>query len=172
MLPAVASLYLKAGKPEKAIRTMHRAIEKAEPNAELRNILGLMYAALGRERDSREQFQIALTIDSKNAESLRNLAYILHREGERQDAYALLVQCFDAAPLSVDLRLICGTLLELDGRLDDAANCYRDAMEIASVGEQVELASSRLYAVGVDRPVREYEDVMASLRSEFGAGRS
>jgi tetratricopeptide (TPR) repeat protein len=163
MLPALAALYLRVGKPDLAVRTMHCAIEEAPDDAELHNSLGLIFASLGRENDSRAEFERALEIDPNNADALRNLAYILHRSGERPAAYGLLVRCYAATPLSVELRLICGTLLELDGRLDEAANCYRDAMELGGVSEQVERAAQRMFALGDDRPAMGFEEIVSRL---------
>jgi tetratricopeptide (TPR) repeat protein len=171
MLPALAALYLRVGKPEHAVRTMSQAIEDSPGDAELHNSLGLIFASLGREGDSRGAFERALAIDPSNADALRNLAFILHRSGERSEAYALLVRCFRATPLSVELRLICGTLLELDGQLDAAANCYRDAMDLGGVSEQVERAAQRMFALGDDRPVIGFEEIMAGLESGEGLSR-
>ena len=166
MLPALAGLYLRAGKPETAVRTMYRAIDDAPGDPELHNTLGLIFAKIGREIDSRCEFERALAIEPLNAEALRNLAFILHRSGERSAAYALLVKCFHATPMSVELRLITGTLLELDGELDDAANCYRDVTELGGVSEQVEHASQRMFALGDDRPAIGFEEIMARLERE------
>lgn len=166
MLPALAALYLRVGKPELAVRTMTRAIEEAPDDPELHNSLGLIFASLGREFDSRAEFERALAIDGANADALRNLAFILHRSGEPSAAYGLLVRCYRATPLSVELRLICGTLLELDGRLDEAANCYRDAMELGGVSEQVERAAQRMFALGDDRPALGFEEIVARLEAE------
>ena len=78
----------------------------------------------------------------------------------------MLVRCFRSAPLSAELRLVCGALLELDGRLDDAANCYRDVMELSSVCEQVRLASQRLFFLGADRPEIPFEEVILRLEAD------
>ncbi|MBC8144461.1 MAG: tetratricopeptide repeat protein [bacterium] len=170
MLPALAALYLRVEKPEMAVRTMNQAIGEAPGDPELHNTLGLIFAKLGREGASRAEFERALEIEPSNADALRNLAFILHRSGERSSAYALLVRCFHAAPMSVELRLICGTLLELDGDLDDAANCYRDAMELGGVSEQVALATHRMFALGDDRPEILFEDIVAHLEREHVVG--
>jgi len=166
MLPALAGLYLRIGRTEAAVRTMKRAIAGRPEDAELHNSLGLIYASLGRECDSREEFELALSLDPANADALRNLAFILHRSGEHAEAYGLLVRCYRATPLSVELRLICGTLLELDGRLDEAANCYRDAMDLGGVSEQVERAAQRMFALGDDRPMLGFEEIVARLEAE------
>ncbi len=166
MLPAVAALYLRVGKPEQAVLAMEQAVGRLGARPELLNTFGLLLASLGRERESREKFEAALRIDDTNSEALRNLAFTLHRAGERQEAYRMLVRCFHAVPLSAELRLICGALLELDGRLDDAACCYRDVIELSSVCDQVRLASQRLFRLGADRPEMAFEDVMERLERE------
>jgi tetratricopeptide (TPR) repeat protein len=163
MLPALAALYLRVGKPDQAVVTMRQAIEQLGGQAELHNTFGLLLASLGREAESREQFEEALRIDPVNSEALRNLAFTLHRAGERDHAYAMLIRCYHAAPLSAELRLVCGALLEMDGKLDDAACCYRDVMELSQVCDQVNLASQRLFAIGVERAARSFEDVMLEL---------
>lgn len=168
MLPALASLYLRVGKSELAVRTMHQAIDEVPGEPEMHNTLGLIFAKLGRESESRAEFERALALEPTNADALRNLAYILHRRGECAAAYGLLVRCYTATPLSVELRLICGTLLELDGRLDEAANCYRDATDLGGVSEQVELASQRMFALGDERPTIGFEEIMARLEADHG----
>lgn len=166
MLPALAALYLRVGKHDQAVTTMRQAIEQLGGQAELHNTFGLLLASLGREQESREQFEEALRIDPVNSEALRNLAFTLHRAGERSQAYVMLIRCYHAVPLSAELRLVCGALLELDGKLDDAACCYRDVMELSQVCDQVNLASQRLFAIGQDRACRGFDDVMAQLEQE------
>lgn len=166
LLPSLAALYLRVGKPDQAIRTMHRAIEQGGANPELHNTLGLIFALLGRESDSRIQFEKALSLDPSNPEALRNLAFIFHRTGNRGDAYALLIRCFQATPLSVELRLICGTLLEMDRRLSEAATCYREVIDLSTVCEQVQLASQRLVALGSPTEDLDFEQVIDRLRSD------
>jgi Tfp pilus assembly protein PilF len=167
MLPALAALYLRVGKPDQAVITMRQAIEQLGGQAELHNTFGLLLASLGRDAESRTQFEEALRIDPVNSEALRNLAFTLHRAGERGQAYAMLIRCYHAAPLSAELRLVCGALLELDGKVHDAACCYRDVMELSQVCDQVNLASQRLFAIGEQSTDRSFEEVMAELEREF-----
>lgn len=166
ILPAVAALYMRVGKPEQAMLAMQKAIDQLGEQPELLNTFGLLLASLGREQESREKFEAALRLDSTNSEALRNLAFTLHRAGERADAYVMLVRCFHSTPLSAELRLICGALMELDGRLDEAVSCYRDVIELSSVCDQVRLASQRLFVLGADRPEIAFEDVMEKLERD------
>lgn len=166
MLPAVAALYMRVGKPEQAVLAMQQAVYQLGDQPDLLNTFGLLLASLGRERESREKFEAALRLDATNPEALRNLAFTLHRAGERTEAYVMLVRCFHSTPLSAELRLICGALMELDGHLDEAASCYRDVIELSSVCDQVRLASQRLFVLGTDRPEIAFEDVMERLERE------
>lgn len=168
VLPAVAALYLRVGKPDQAIAAMQQAISQLGDQPELLNTFGLLLASLGREQESREQFEAALRIDATNSEALRNLAFTLHRSGDKLGSYTMLVRCYHAAPLSAELRLICGALFELDGKLDEAASSYREAMELSQVCDQVNLASQRLFALGAERSVVSFEEVMATLEKECG----
>jgi tetratricopeptide (TPR) repeat protein len=162
----LASLYLRVGKSDQAIATMRRAIEELGSNPDLLNAFGLMLASLGREEESREQFEAALALDCHNTEALRNLAFTMHRRGDREQAYNLLVQCFHATPLSVELRLICGTLLELDGNVDDAVCCYREVVELSMVTEQMRLASQRLLFLDVNQPDLPFEEIIRRLEHQ------
>ncbi|MEO5928492.1 MAG: hypothetical protein ABIR47_01050 [Candidatus Kapaibacterium sp.] len=170
MLPALAAVYLRVGKPKQALAAMKAAIEQLGPQPELLNTFGLLLASMGKERESREQFEEALKIDGANSEALRNLAFTLHRSGEREAAYAMLVRCFHAVPLSAELRLVCGALLELDGKLDEAVCCYRDVMELSIVREQVSLATQRLFILGTDRLPITFEQVICRLESGWNNG--
>ncbi len=169
MLPALASLYLRVGKPEQAIGTMQRAIDELGTSADLLNTFGLLLASLGRERESRVQFEEALKLDASNADALKNLAFALHRAGERLQAYALLVRCFHSTPLSAELRLVTGILLELDGRRPEAACCYRDAAELSGDCEQVRFASERLFRLPQETGELTFEEIIDRLKSECGA---
>jgi Flp pilus assembly protein TadD len=169
MLPALAALYLRVGKPEQAIGTMRKAIDEGGPQPDLLNTLGLIFASLGREVESREQFEQALAIDESNVEALRNLAFTLHRSGERGRAYHLLLKCFRLTPLSAELRLICGALFELDGRRDEAAACYREVIELSTVCDQVQLASHRLFALREDESDLTFDTVMERLAALDGS---
>lgn len=172
-LPALAALYLRVGKPDQAIAAMKQALTVLGHEPELHNTFGLLLASLGRERESREQFEAALRVDPSNVDALRNLAFTLHRCGRRAEAYLMLVRCYHTAPLSAELRLICGALLELDGRRPEAACCYRDVMELSPVGDQVTLASQRYFAIEEYRPELTFEEVMVSLERECAsAGQS
>jgi tetratricopeptide (TPR) repeat protein len=167
MLPALASLYLRVGKSEQALATMRLAITELGGEASLFNALGLMLASIGKEEESREQFEEALKLDPTNNEALRNLAFTLHRSGQRRRSYGLLIECAKASPLSVELRLICGTLLELDGRLHDAAVCYREVVELSTVAQQIRLASQRLLFLNASVGATDgFEDVIAKLVEE------
>jgi tetratricopeptide (TPR) repeat protein len=166
MLPALAALYLRVGKPDQAIGTMRKAIAEVGMEPDLLNTLGLIFASLGREKESRQQFEEALRLDATNCEALRNLAFTMHRSGERTEAYDLLVRCFHLMPLSAELRLVCGALLELDGHLDEAAACYREVVELSPVCDQVRLASNRLFFLGYDRPEVAFESVMERLERQ------
>jgi tetratricopeptide (TPR) repeat protein len=163
MLPALAALYLRIGKPEQAIGTMRKAINEVGLQPDLLNTLGLIFASLGREAESREQFEQALQLDDANVEALRNLAFTLHRSGERERAYHLLLKCFQLTPLSAELRLICGALFELDGRRNEAAACYREVIELSTVCDQVQLASHRLFALRDDESDVTFDMVMERL---------
>lgn len=168
MLPTLAGLYLRVGKPEQAVGTMQRAIDELGTSADLLNTFGLLLASLGRERESRVQFEEALKLDSGNADALKNLAFALHRSGERSRAYALLVRCFYSTPLSAELRLVSGILLELDGRRQEAACCYRDAMELSGDCDQVRLASERLFRLGDEPCGLTFEEIIDRLKVECG----
>lgn len=160
MLPALAGLYLRIGKPEQAVATMREAIERVGPSSDLANTFGLMLAALGRDAEGREQFEEALRLDPDNTEALRNLAFTLHRAGERSRAWRLLVQCYRVRPLSAELRLVCGALFELDGHRDEAVCCYRDVLELVGLGEQMRMAATRLVALGAPGQTLAFEEVM------------
>lgn len=169
MLPTLAALYLRVGKPEQAIGTMQRAIDELGTSADLLNTFGLLLASLGRERESRVQFEEALKLDASNADALKNLAFALHRSGERLQAFALLVRCFHSTPLSAELRLVSGILLELDGRREEATCCYRDAMELSGDCDQVRFASERLFRLGDDSCGLTFEEIMERMKAECDA---
>ncbi len=167
MLPALAALYMRVGKPQQAIDTIRSAIEQVGPNSDLHNTMGLILASLGREKESRDQFEEALRLDEGNYDAMRNLAFSIHRSGDKPRAYALLIECYEAMPLSVELRLICGTLLELDGRIEEAICCFREVMELTTAYEQIRVASQRLCALGMDDSIESFEDVIAMLSSKY-----
>lgn len=166
MLPALAAIYVRLGKHDLAIETMRLAIDALGRNADLLNSFGLLLASTGMVQESRERFEEALILDSSHPDVLRNLAFALHRSGERRRAYAMLVRGYRAAPLSAELRLICGTLLELDGRLSEAAACYQDVVEISHHGAQIELATGRLRKLAGHESALMFEEVMELLDQE------
>lgn len=169
MLPALAGLYLRIGKPEQAVATMQEALERIGPSSDLANTFGLMLAALGRDAEGRAQFEEALRLDPDNTEALRNLAFTLHRAGERERAWRLLVQCYHVRPLSAELRLVCGALFELDGHRDEAICCYRDVLELVGLGEQMRMAATRLVALGTPAEGLVFEDVMERMSASINS---
>lgn len=162
-LPALAALYLRVRLYSHAEQTMRQALDELGHTSDLLSSYALLLASIGRAEESRHWLEQAYSLDSQNAEVIRNLAFAAHRTGARSYAYELLGKAYHAAPLSAELRLICGTLLELDGRLGEAASCYRDVLELCQIPAQIELAENRLKNLHQDNDGPTFEEVMAGL---------
>lgn len=65
---------LDRGDPAQAIADLERAAELAPHASEVRNHLGLAYAAAGRSDDAIASFELALVLDCDNEAARRNLA--------------------------------------------------------------------------------------------------
>lgn len=168
-LPALAALYLCVRLYSHAERAMRRALDELGHTSDLLSSYALLLASLGRADESRHWLEQAYALDNENAEVVRNLAFAVHRTGARLFAYELLGKAHRLAPLSAELRLICGTLLELDGRLAEAASCYRDVVELCQIPAQLELANTRLATLRQGETGASFEEVIARLEEEGAA---
>lgn len=165
-LPVLAALYLRVQMYDRAEQTMQRALTELGHSSDLLSSYGLLLASIGRAEESRQWLEAAYQLDDQNAEVLRNLAFAVHRSGARHRAYELLAQAHQEAPLSTELRLICGTILEFDGKLREAACCFRDVVEICQMPEQINLAVSRLHSLKQEDDGLTFEEVVQAMRAE------
>jgi Flp pilus assembly protein TadD len=67
------------GETSEAVESLERAARLAPGASEIRNHLGLAYAAAGRREDARRAFETALDLDCDNRAARRNLVSL--REG-------------------------------------------------------------------------------------------
>jgi Flp pilus assembly protein TadD len=67
---------LEDGDPERAVRSLERAAERAPDVSEVQNHLGIAYLASGRRDEALRAFERAVALDCDNAAARRNLALL------------------------------------------------------------------------------------------------
>ena len=124
------------GKYEESAELMRRALDASPDQARCYTTLGLSLAELGRREEAEASFRRAISIDP-SADRCQNLAAFL--KGERRFAESLAVyrQAANLAPENAEIpdaiaEVYCdaGNALQSRGRLEEALEAYRRALEI------------------------------------------
>jgi Flp pilus assembly protein TadD len=115
-----ARLMVLGGLPDEALELITPGLEKAPRSADLLSVRALVRAQQGDPAAARKDAEDAVSIDPVNAEAVSALAGILWRDGEKDEAVALLRKSVTVSPQNVELRLLLGRILLEMGKPSDA----------------------------------------------------
>ena len=121
---------LELGRPEEALAEFEAGLDLAEEPSDGYRLVGRAYQQLDDTESALSAYRDALVHDGTDAWSMNNMALILIQASRSEDAIGPLAR---AAQLREDLAVVrnnLGMALELTGRFDEAAQAYRDALEI------------------------------------------
>jgi tetratricopeptide (TPR) repeat protein len=117
--------YVAAGKGDRALPLLRQAVEARPDDLRLKAQLGVALAATGANTEAVSVLQGAVEQDPGFAMTRTLLADALYKDGRKDEAFDVLragLAKSDEAPLHKTM----GSLLERSGRIQDAAQAYRD----------------------------------------------
>ncbi|MCC6396853.1 MAG: tetratricopeptide repeat protein [Bacteroidetes bacterium] len=126
-----ARMAITAGRTAEAARLLEEQVRSHPADAAARNDLGFVYYQLGRTAEAGLQYAEAARLDPQNETYNKNLAdYYVVAEGRIEDALSIYVQLLRRAPRDVDTLIGIGRICELLGRIDDARDFCRKALDV------------------------------------------
>jgi tetratricopeptide (TPR) repeat protein len=137
------------GNYEEAMRYALDAYELQPDNPETLAIIAEIYTDVGNLERAEEYLGKALSLDPENVLALRNRAYLLERQGQYQEAIAVLEQALALAPQRADLYLQKAQIYRL--RLADYPNAiaaYRSAVDANRTPQTLTALGEGLYITG------------------------
>ncbi|MBI1950099.1 MAG: tetratricopeptide repeat protein [Acidobacteria bacterium] len=118
-----------AGSPVVAETLFRAALQRAPGNAILHYDLGLVLERTGRGGEARAEFEAALRVDPSLGPAREGLALRLLKEGDPEGALRQWTAAERSGPLSEASLLARGGLMARQGRIDDAIEDYRRAVD-------------------------------------------
>ncbi len=137
----IADVYVDAGQIDRAMRSLERALDRAEEAGDASaqaNLLvkrGLLERSLGREGDAEASFARATELDPDSWAAQYNLGVSLLEAGQVQAALGPLQNAEGAAPDSGEVALALASAYDQLGRSEDALTAARRAIATLEDGE-------------------------------------
>ena len=125
---SLGTVLLRARRPADAIAQFNEALRLDPAHAEARNNLGMALEMSGRLPEAAAQYAEAARV-RPSAITLDNLGYALLRMGRRDEARSRFEQAVRLQPDYAPARISLGTLLLDAGRVEEALQQYRVAVE-------------------------------------------
>lgn len=142
-----ARVALTAGRTVEAARLLEQRVQTHPGDAAARNDLGFVCYQLGRTAEAGRHYEEATRLDPENDVYSKNLAdYYVVAEGRFEDALSIYVRLLRQAPRDVDTLIGIGRICELLGRIDDAREFCRKALDVEPWNEAAKDILGRLGA--------------------------
>jgi FkbM family methyltransferase len=125
----LAQIVFRQGRFQEAIERMRAVLEIDPARASYNNDYGVMLAAVGRWGEALAAHEMATVLDRNDADARFNLALARFRSGDEKGARQDLEQALMMRPGMPEALALEGELLRAEGRLDEAANASRKAIE-------------------------------------------
>jgi tetratricopeptide (TPR) repeat protein len=125
ILEDLGQMYVKAGAPERALPLLRQALDSRPDDLRLKAQLGVALSSTGANGEAVAVLRSAVDQDPGFVMTRTLLADALYKDGRKDEAFDILragLETSDEAPLHKTL----GSLLERSGRIQDAAQAYRE----------------------------------------------
>lgn len=113
-----------------ALSALETAVKLDPKQSQGHNILGTALTRVGRAREAREQFELALHLDPANVNARYNLVFALIKAGNLTEAESNLRQVIAAFPKDAGLHNLWGELLARQGRKNEAIAQFDEALRL------------------------------------------
>ena len=163
-----AFVLLAQKKPEEALESTRRGVERAPNSDNSYNSLGIVLNAMGRKDEAIAAHRMALTKNARSIVAYRRLAVVLREARRDKEASEALLTGVAVIPNSVMLQLDYGEDLQRQGRNYEAIGPLRKAFEAQpdNIRFQIALAETEL-ALG---HTAEAGKLAATVKSRLGTG--
>lgn len=139
-LQLLGLLRVQAGERSAGIELLERAVAVDPRQICALNNLGNALLNTGRVRDAVDAYRRALVIDPMSVPVLTNLALTLLQVGEYRFASRCIDRALQTDPRNPELMFALGHLLHGTRRPKDAAQAYRNALELGLAGPGIRLS--------------------------------
>ena len=102
---------------EVSLRHLQDAVRTTPNDPRLQYLLGLKYQSMGKERQAREAYQRAITLNPRYTEALMNLGALKDRQGDQEGAVQALTKALRLDPKNKDARSLLGTVYGRQGMM-------------------------------------------------------
>jgi Flp pilus assembly protein TadD len=109
---------------------LQTAVRLQPTDPEGHNMLGSAFSALGRTTDAIAQFRIALKLRGDYQNARYNLARVLIKAGQLDEALDLFRKVVAAYPQDAQARIGLGELLFRQGKYQEALEAFEQAIEL------------------------------------------
>ena len=140
MLYQLGNLHVETGHNEQAVQSYAAAAHSMPDHAGLHFNWGTALESLNRLDEADKTYRRALQLDPQNASTRVNFAWMLHQRGEIDEAIGHYEQILRRAPHSIAQFKLALAYLET-GRIDEAGQIYRRAVEQYGAAEAVEVGA-------------------------------
>ncbi|HSL18185.1 MAG TPA: tetratricopeptide repeat protein [Methylomirabilota bacterium] len=144
-----ADIEHRRGNPRRALELVERALALDDRFLEARIDRARYLAAVGRSDEARAELAALLAqAPDDNWVALRTAELVELAAGDADAAERRLRQVLDRNPTFTEATLLLGTILSDQGRLDEAAAVYREAVEMGTASPTVHARLAVLAAAG------------------------
>lgn len=145
VLPTLGRALLAQRQFQKVLDEVKQA-EGAKPDADLLSVRGNAYLGLGKAKEAKESFALALTADPAFPDALIGSARQALAENNLPAATLFAEQAVDKNPTNVDVWLFKGDLKRLERKPDDALLAYANAVKLQPATIAAYVSRSLIYA--------------------------
>ncbi len=118
------------GRPDVALKMLHRAVELRPDSPEFRIDLGNVLSNTGQQDAAAEMFRKAMELNPKSTAAMNNLANTLRAMGRLDESIDIYRQSIEIDPNDPLALNNLGNALDDKGQIDDAIGCYLQAIEV------------------------------------------
>lgn len=129
VFPTLGKVLLLLGQFQKVLDEIKQT-EGAKPDAQLLSIRGNAYLALGKRKEAKESFDLALKENPDSADALLGSARLAIVDGDVSAATPFLDQAVAKNPANTEVWLFKGDFLRAQRKSDDALAAYAKVIEL------------------------------------------
>jgi tetratricopeptide (TPR) repeat protein len=146
---ALGDAYLRANRPEEALKLYESVRDSQSRNAAFWFNLGVLRSKVKDEAGSEQAYRRSLEINSNDLDSLNNLGLVLYRKGQYPEAQVLFDKLAGLNPSSVAAKINLGAASMMAGDLKKAIDAWKSVIRVepARIEVRLDLANA-LFRVG------------------------
>ncbi len=141
-------LWLKLGKPDKALEEIRKLAESQPENSEYKLYLGQLYFEKGDFENALRQFELALKQEPENGKIILALADVYRARKENDKAFSYLERAFSKPDLDIDLKI--QVLLTLFSEMDKNPAARTQALALGKETTRLHPEEPKAWAMYAD----------------------